>query len=521
MKRTDLLFACGLLAALFAFSGCETTSLPAGPTTAPSAVVPAPPAQDFSYLPETPKAEPEPVPALVAALAPKASGNKVLFSSSQVDLTKRLIKDGQVNDALRYVLNIKAKVAVDGLRITETLPEHIRFIAGSPTPSVTNNEYRWDFGPLEAGDSREITVTVQALKEGDHAIDSIITVDNGVTLKFFAGQPKLEVTKSGPATIELNETETWTVTVANKGSAVARNVSVKDSFPEGLKTAGANELTLGDLQPEESRTVEFSAQAIKQGQFTNTATASYRGSPAPAAGSSPVSVVQSAIRIAKNGPDEAFVFKPETFQIVIQNTGDTDLREVRITDLLPQGTTVADNGGGRVVNNAIGWVIPVLPAGASQLITTRIAATQTGSATSKVNLSTAKGLQATDSHSTKWLAVPGVTISITDSKDPIRVGENTTYTIRVRNQGDFEPVSGTVTLQFKDNLVPKAVQGNASGLINGQTVTFPRTTLEPGKDINLSVTAEGVKIGPSRAVLSFNADFLSEPVINQETTNIY
>jgi hypothetical protein len=58
-------------------------------------------------------------------------------------------------------------------------------------------------------------------------------------------------------------------------------------------------------------------------------------------------------------------------------------------------------------------------------------------------------------------------------------------------------------------------------LIDGQTVSFPRTTLEPGKDINLRVTAEGVKIGPGRAILSFTADFLSEPVISQETTNVY
>ena len=132
-----------------------------------------------------------------------------------------------------------------------------------------------------------------------------------------------------------------------------------------------------------------------------------------------------------------------------------------------------------------------------------------------------KLIRATSSHQTEWLAVPGVTISITDSKDPIRVGESTAYTIRVRNQGDFEPVSGAVTLEFKDTLIPQTAAGDARGLIDGQTVTFPRTTLEPGKDINLRVTAKGAQIGPGRAVLSFTADFLSEPVINQETTNVY
>lgn len=519
MKRTELLFASSLLGAVLTFCGCQTTSLPSGTITAPTQVTAAPEPEDFSYLPPAPEAEP--APDLADALDPAPEANEVLFSSSQVAVRKHLVQEGQVNDALRYVLKVEVKEAITGLSITETLPANIRFVSADPAPTVRNNEYLWSFGPLDSGATREVAVTVQALREGDHKICSAVSVDNRLCLPFFTGQPRLAVTKQGPATIELNETGAWSVTVANKGSAVARNVTVKDAFPAGLQALGANEQGLGDLAPNSSRTVEFSARAVQQGSFTNTASASYQGSPAPASGTAPVKVVQSAIRISKSGPAQAYVFKPETFQIAIQNSGDTDLSDVRITDLLPPGTTVADNGGGRVKDNAIGWVIPSLPAGASQLITTRMAASRTGVATNTVKLFTAQGLEASDSHQTEWLAVPGVTISITDSKDPIRVGEATTYTIRVRNQGDFEPVSGAVTLQFKDTIRPKLAQGDARGLIDGQTVTFPRTTLEPGKDINLQVTAEGAQIGPGRAVLSFTADFLNEPVISQEATNVY
>ena len=115
------------------------------------------------------------------------------------------------------------------------------------------------------------------------------------------------------------------------------------------------------------------------------------------------------------------------------------------------------------------------------MITTRVAATRPGIATNTVRLFTAQGLKLPDSQQTEWLAVPGVTVSITDSKDPIRVGESATHSIRVRNQGDFEPVSGAVTLRFKDNLVPTSVEGDARGLIDGQVVTFPRTTWNQAK----------------------------------------
>lgn len=517
MKRTTLLLVSGIFAAVLTNSGCQTTSPPSG--TVATTIEPTPIAvpEDFSVLP----AATEPSSDLEAALASEPKANEVLFSSSQVAVRKELVQAGQVGDPLRYVLKINVEEAIEGLRITETLPSNIRFISADPSPTVNEQDYLWSFGPQAKGATQEITITVQALSEGDHKICSSVSVDNRLCLPLFTGQPKLAVTKSGPDTVELNETGTWSVTVANQGNAVARNVTVADAFPLGLQSLGPAKQSLGDLAPDKSRTIEFTARGVQQGTFTNTAEASYQGSPAPASDSTQVTVVQSAIQITKSGPEQAYVFKPETFQIAIQNSGDTDLSNVRITDLLPPGTSIADNGGGRVKNNAIGWIIPSLPAGASQLITTRIAATQTGVATNTVKLITAQGLEASSSHPTEWLAVPGITISITDSKDPIRVGEGTTYTIRVRNQGDFEPVSGAVTLEFKDTLIPKTAEGDARGLIDGQTVTFPRTTLEPGKDINLQVTAEGAQIGPGRAVLSFTADFLSEPVISQETTNVY
>jgi uncharacterized repeat protein (TIGR01451 family) len=517
MNRIRLFFVSCIAANSLFFSGCETTSPTTARATLPTVIAPA--AEPLPVLPAIP--EPAPTADLESVLAPDPSGSDALFISSQVEVSKRLIQTGQVNDALRYILEIQVKEDIQGIRVSETLPESIRFVSALPAPKTSGASLFWEFGALKAGASREIVVSVQPLTEGDHKICSEIAVQNQLCMEFFAGQPKLEVAKTGPSTIELNETGTWSVTVANKGSAVARNVTVGDTFPAGLQATGLIEHKLGDLEPEATRTVEFSARAVQQGSFTNNATARYENDPQPSSGSTPVTVVQSAIQITKEGPSKAYVFKPESYQISIKNTGDTDLKNVRITDLLPAGTSVANNGGGRVKDSAIGWVIPTLPAGASQLITTKVAATRPGISTNQAKLLTEQGLEASDTQITEWLAVPGVTISITDTKDPIRVGEATSYTIRVRNQGDFEPVSGTITLQFRDTIKPIAIKGDASGLINGQTVTFPRTTLKPGKDINLEVTAEGAQIGPGRAVLNFSADFLNEPVISQEATNVY
>ncbi|NBB78735.1 MAG: DUF11 domain-containing protein [Verrucomicrobia bacterium] len=455
--------------------------------------------------------------------------SNVILRTNQIKVTKEVLESASVGGQLRYRITIEALDDVNNVRLTETMPAGVQFNSASPSASLAGSDARWTFPSMQRGQSQNIDITVTPTREGDHQICSVVTVDNAFCMDFFAGQPQLEVVKQGPRSIELGEEATWTVTATNNGSAPATNVVITDTLPDAFTPTSNLRQSIGNLAPGESKTVTYTAKAVRQGDFSNRAVATYNGSGPDGRGtsgsspvaSSPIAIVQSGIRVRKTGPEEAYVFKPEIFEITVENTGDTDLKNVRITDVLPRSSSVADNGRGRVSGNAIGWMIPNLPAGSSQLIRTEIAATRKGESTNTVKLVSENGLEASDSVTTNWLAVPGVTVSITDSKDPVRVREATTYSIQVRNQGEFEPVSGTVTVRFSDGIKPTAVAGDARGTIDGQTVTFPRTTLEPGRDTNLSITAEGAEIGSGRAVMNFSADFLADPVISQESTNVY
>jgi uncharacterized repeat protein (TIGR01451 family) len=517
MNRVFSLLAICLGISSLAFTGCQT-------------VAPSPVARGYTAPSQPAKTQwrgadqSKPTPPAVGPNVTAASSNSsdVIMRTNQLKVTKAVLQPASVGGSFVYRIQIDALEDVSTVRVVETMPAGVQFSSATPVTPLLGNNATWTFPSMKKGQTQQIDVTVRPTAEGDHQICSNITVDNAFCLNLFSGQPKLDVVKKGPASIELGEIATWTVTVTNSGSAEATNVIVTDSLPDAFAATTELRQDLGTLAPGESRTVEYSAKAIKQGEFRNRAVAAYKDGPAVAGESSiPIIVVQSGIRVRKSGPAEAYAFKPVPFEITIENTGDTDLENVRITDILPQGASVADNGGGRVSGNAIGWMIPKLPAGSSQLIVTEIAATRKGSSTNTVKVLTANGLEASDTVTTNWLAVPGVTISITDSKDPVRVNEASTYSIQVRNQGEFEPVSGTITVTFNDSIKPTAVAGDAQGTINGQTVTFPRTTLEPGKDTNLSITAEGANIGPGRAIMNFSADFLNDPIISQETTNVY
>lgn len=462
----------------------------------------------------------------------ESAPRETIRHQDRVRVQKSTVQRGDVGQELVYQIQVEALRDADNVRVTETLPDGFTFVRATPQAQIEGNVLRWHYPSLSRGDRETIEVRVQPGREGDHTICTVVTFDQRFCLEVFAGRPLLAVVKEGPSEVELGDEVSWTVRVTNRGTATARNVVVTDELPEAFEPTSPLRQQLGTIEPGATREVTYSARAVNQGEFRNRAHVNYDGAPSGAdaldsegrplhTSAQPIRVVQSGIRISYTGPAEGFVFKPESYRIRIENTGDTDLRNVRITNDFDPALTVSDAAGGRVRGNAIGWLIPNLPAGSAHEIETKLSSTRTGELSSVARLVTAAGLESSDSLTTLWKAVPGLTISLTDSVDPIRVDEETVYTIVVRNQGDFEPVSGMLELALSEQLQAVSAAGDSVGEINGQLITFPRITLEPGRDIRLTVTARGKAIGPGRAILRFTADFIEEAIVNQEATNVY
>jgi len=529
-----LLPALAVLVFAFLAAGCQTTAPTRSatlPEEADSEETDSWSASEESAADASAETAASPAPETARGDSGPRDGQTVI-ETGQYRVTKEVVSGGPVGKELVYRVILEARDKLLDVRLTERFPEGIAFAGAEPSAQLRDGNPTWTFSTMDAGTSRTFTVRAEPTRKGERRIDSVVRVSTEGGLTVSSGQPRLEVVKEGPSTIELGEEASWSVEVTNRGNAGATNVVVRDELPDAFEPTSPMRRDLGELVPGETRSLTFSAKAREKGEFRNLASATYDGAPEGEAAlaeggepihesGSPLRVVESGIRVRKDGPEEAYVFKPEKFSISVENTGDTKLRNVRITDVLPEGASVADNANGRVTGNAIGWMIPSLPAGGRQRITTEISGTRTGESTNTVRVVTADGLQASDSVTTEWLAVPGVTISITDSKDPIRVRESTTYSLRVRNQGDFEPVSGTIKVTFNEKLKPVSVSGSEEGKIDGRTVTFPRTTLKPGKDIKLSITAEGASVGSGRAIMRFTSDFLAEAIISQEATNVY
>ncbi len=491
-------------------------------TTAPSKSI------SYSEL-ETPEVAPE--PAIVESLdaidtlyeSDEVVDENLIFKNDRIIVRKTLIQSNQVGGEILYELTLEILKDIEALTLEETIPE--TFIVNGTKPSLSDPEAAatWDYKDLKAGQTETILVSLTPLIQGDHSINTQVRLEESLDLDLYVGQPNLKILLNGPSTVELGENATWELVLSNHGSAVANNVQLNAQLSKAFQSVDSVSHEISQLDIGATRTYSFSAQALTQGSYENYFHAAYRNSSPETEGAaeSNTTIVQSAIKVEKVGPQSAYVFKPETYQIKIKNTGDTDLKNVRITDILSEDYSVINPGQGRISGNAIGWIIPVLPAGSQQLISTTMTSNRPGVASVNTLLKTENGLEASAQFSTQWLAVPGVTLSITDAKDPLTIGENTEYTVRVRNQGEFEPVNGQIIIAFSEHLKPTAILNETEGTVSGNQISIPAIVLKPGKDIVMKVSAEALKIGSGRANLNFTADFLVNPVISQESTNIY
>lgn len=450
------------------------------------------------------------------------SSEVAFYENEQVRVNKSLIQNNQVGGIINYEIHIEILNPIESLLIEETIPKNYIIEETIPTAERAS-PLQWEFSNLEAGETQTISIFVRSDKSGIASLETNIHIEQSLPLSIFVGQPKLNLNVSAPIELELNTTGIWELSISNQGTAVAKDVEITSVISPAFKQNADTEFSLPQLDVGASRSFMFEAEALTQGNFENKFRAIYSNSNAdtePKAFTK-TKVVRSGIEIETFHTQNAFVFKQEPIKINIQNVGETNLENVRITQLYPENFTIIDSAQGRARENAIGWMIPFLPAGSSQLITTLVTSTRPGNTPIETFVKTDKGLKKSLETTINWLAVPGVTLSISDSKDPITVGEITEFTIRVRNQGEFEPVSGEVLLSFTDHLKPIAILNELKGIIDNNTIRIPNIQLNPGNDVLLKVSAKAISAGSGRTNLNFMADFLNQPVINQESTNIY
>ena len=288
------------------------------------------------------------------------------------------------------------------------------------------------------------------------------------------------------------DTVTFDITVTNTGDVDLTDVTVTDAVAPDC------DATFAAIAAGASETYSCSMVAGAD-DFTNTASVSGDdplGNPVIDSDTADVDVINPAITISKT-PDtqQALAGDTVTFDITVTNTGDVDLANVTVTDLL---------------DSACDRAIGTLAAGAS----TNYSCSTTAGADDFTNIASVSGDDplgnpVTDSDTADVDVInPAITIAKTPDSQQVVSGDDATFTITVTNTGDVALTDVTVGDALApdcDNTFATLAAGaveSYSCTVTGVTADFTNTASVSGDDplgnaVTDSDTADVDVIGPA------------------------
>lgn len=502
--------------------GCLAAMLISSPSSrADEAPLPAPPVT----LAVEPPLDGAPTRATPATAGSRCPGDP---ATPVVRLRVRVPASAAAGQELEYRICLENPAQADAHHVTvrNPLPANARLVRANPEPSVREPELVWRLGTLQAGACEEITLVLAATGDGDVTNCARVSFEHGECVTTHLARPQLAVRKSGPARAVLYDPLNYQIEVRNTGQVEAAAVTVTDTLPDGLEhSSGKATLTwdLGALAPGQCRCVDYQAIPKKGGRLCNKVVVTAAGN-LHAEAESCVDVGEARLQLDMRGPERRFLTNPATYALTVTNPGTVPATNVTVSNLLPANATfVGATQGGRLAANQLQWAIGTLPPGTRRSFQITLKANGEGEVSNKATASGDRGLTAQAEVKTVFEGATGLSADVEVKDNPIEVGSQTTYAIRVMNQGALEASDVAVYATLPEQMQFVSARGPTAHKSEGQQVVFEALpTLAPKKNVRYEITVKAVRAGDVRFKVDLTAKQLpAGPVHREESTTIY
>lgn len=435
----------------------------------------------------------------------------------------------QVGKPARFDVKIKntGKLAANEVVVRDEVPQGTRFLDATPNVAPAGDgSLTWTLGRLEPG--AEASVSFRVLPENEGEVGSVaqVTFSAAASSRSICTRPQLTVEHTAPAKVLIGDSVVLKIRVANIGSGAATGVVLQEDVPEGLSHPAGSQLEydVGVLKPGESRELELALKAAKAGQVQNLVLVRGEGN-LSAEHRVNVEVIAPQMTLAIDGPRRRFLDRAATYKVTVSNPGTAPAREIELVAWLPKGfqfTSTNNAGQYNPQTHAVYWSLAELPPEKQGAVELVALPSEIGEHKIRIESKAQMGLVAAQEQTVIVEGLAALFFEVVDAADPIEVGQDTVYEIRVVNQGSKPATDVRVVATLPPGLKPIAGEGAARAQINGTQVAFePLARLAPKADAIFKVRAQGAETGDHRvSVQVFNSD-ITQPVTKEESTRVY
>lgn len=451
-----------------------------------------------------------------------------------------------IGDTLKWsivVTNTSNMNVTSTIPVSDKLPDSLEYVSMSTNfngkYNSTTKTASWTVTNIPAGGSVTLTVDTKVLNlDGvfNGEIKNTVLVYGQIpadsTIQFVS--PKLTITKNTSTNKSLSEGDEfkYSITLGNIGEANGSGV-FKDTIPEGLTIVSCSdtnakingqEVTIDNitLAPQETKVVDITVKVnnLPSGVYTKTFKNKATFGDAE---SNEVSntVNKGELSFEKtssvNDLSEVNIGDEITYTIKYKNKGVAEIKDIVITDAIPDGTTLVDDKEGAEKDGTITWSNLTLNANEEKEVSFIVKVNELPSDEyTKDIVNIAKVNNMDTNKLTNYVRKPHLEFSKEVDKIEANVGDNLVYTIKIKNTGFKEMNLFKVTDKIPEGVTFIKDSINQDGEYDEQTniVTWSIDKLDANEELILKfqVTVDELKGADEITILN-------KAVINNEETN--
>jgi uncharacterized repeat protein (TIGR01451 family) len=289
-------------------------------------------------------------------------------------------------------------------------------------------------------------------------------------------------------------------------------------------TGSVVDFEIGNLTPGESRNVQLICTARAGGEQKCDVSADADGG-LKAQDHAILSVRVPRLELHAAGPGLRYVERKAVYTVRVTNAGDAPANNVLVSDVLPDGlkfVTASDGGHHDPATRAVSWFLGEISPGLTREVKLELLAVNPGEQRQRAVAQAARGLKVEADVATRVESLSALSLEVADTEDPVEVGADTTYEVRVSNTGSKTETNIRLACTLPDKVEFKGAQGPGAYHVEGRTITFdPVAQLTPRADVLFHVQVKAQAAGDARFKAQVSSANLVEPLAEMKVTHVY
>lgn len=406
-------------------------------------------------------------------------------------------------------------------------PRSIRITDANPEPNAGTDKVTWNFKTLPARAEQRIRMTVIPSERGELAANANVRFTSAASTVFAVEEPQLKIALSGAQQVSIGDPVIQQLTVSNPGTGIAHNVEIKVQIPEGLEHASGTrelKLKLGSLIPGETKPVKLSLVA-KRGGLHSLKVDVQAGTELRQAAVSRVEVLTPSLKLNVSGPATRYVGREARYTINVKNDGEAVTTNVRTVYVVPKGFSFTSASSGGVYDEStrtVTWFDGSIDAGKTTELSVKLVANEQGEFAHVAKVLSEHGGTAESKVATKVEGSASLQLEVVDVDDPVEVGRETAYEVRIKNVGTKDAQNIGLSLELPNAIQLLDVKAPVSHLAESGLLVFKALpSLAAGKSAIFHIAVKGKDEGIQRLRARLTSDSIQEPLTIEEVTKFY